>query len=155
MLTEIRGWFRFGGPRRTVPRALIPTSPAHCLPAGLILPHTGRASLLAATSALSADAGGRGHTVGTEKGNDLGVVSFPVTSESSPKRLPSALVCSVANWPADGADSQLRPQPPRLHRAWGIRTVGPWSWGPSAAFSLAYFKIGFQFLSTSALLWKN
>ena len=117
-----------GGPHCTVPWALTPTSPAHCLPAGLILPRTRRASLLVAPSALSIDAGGRGHTVGMEKGNDLRVVSFPVTSESSPKPLLSALVYSVANWPADGAGFQLWPaaRPASV----GHRALAPW--GPGA-----------------------
>ena len=120
-----------GGPHCTVPWALTPTSPAHCLPAGLILPQTRRASLLVAPSALSIDAGGRGHTVGMEKGDDLRVVSFPVTSESSPKPLLSALVYSVANWPADGAGFQLWPAagPASV----GHRALAPW--GPGAGAS--------------------
>ena len=57
--------------------------------------------------------------VGMETGNDLRVVSCLVTSGSSRKRLPSALVWHVANGPADGAGAQLG----------GIGAVGPGAGG--------------------------
>lgn len=55
----------------------------------------------------------------------------------------------------EGRPPAVASSQPYLCRAQGIGTMGAWSWGLPAAFFLAYFKIGFRFLSTSDTLWKK
>ena len=134
------------------------TSPAHSLPAGLIHPLDKMSQPLSSSSALNE------HLMleaveawlAWKRGNDLREVGFLVTSDSYCNFLPSALIWRGANCGVQrGQTPKCASSQPYLLKAQSAGTMEVWGWDLQLHFFLAYFKIGFQFLSTSGLLWKK